>query len=549
MSLHLPNFGSSLHLRKSHPTRLPSILDKSQTSVIKNNKESKEIEYLKQFLIDKYSDKIIFNGKNHNFLVKKAVEDVILNSMSKRKLHKISNSLYEDQKTKQNLLSSNENSAVMKPINTEPFSPKSQIEPEKNEKIIKNEDNKNKKKLLSDIIPGYKYRKEYYDFDEISIDESNTTKSVKSIYRLEGNQDEWSLLIRNDVANYQSQLQKSKEFLRNQQNKLKMELDRQIQAKQEIQQKEKLEDHKYHEIMMKQVNNQEEIEKQQNTKTVQKNINIKEALDKQLESFVKTQNIEKKIEKKTKKAITEQIQNEIREENQKIFLEKQKKLQMNQEMMRESIANRKKVLLEEMKEKEKDVQMQENYAKDFENMLIEREKQKKQRLEEIQKKYGDFSNVLKNFDKNKIDIEDQIQLKYFKDKEEEEKKEDERRKAKIKENKQFIKESLLKQIKEKEQAKENEAQLNKKQAEYWQKNTLEFLEEEQNKKNQEKEKKLIYIEGLKTQTQMKSSLYVPEKKMNKEELLQNKDLLKTFVSKNENEHFIRDFVKLKKKNY
>lgn len=549
MSLHLPNFGSSLHLRKSHPTRLPSILDKSQTSISKNSKDPKEIEFVKQLLIDKYSEKIKFNGKNHNFLVKKAVEDVILNSLSKKKLHKLSNSLYEDQKSKQNLLSSNENSAMMKPMITESFSPKNQIEPENNEKFIKNEDIKNKKKLLSDIIPGYKYRKEYYDFDEISMDESNTTKSVKSIYRLEGNQDEWSLIIKNDVANYQSQLQRSRELLRNQQNKLKIELDQQIQAKQETQQKEKLEDRKYHEIMMKQVSNQTEIEKQQNTKNIQKNINIKEALDKQLESFLQLQNMEKKIEKKTKKAITEQIQNEIKEENQKIFLEKQKKLQMNQEMMRESIANRKKVLLEEMKEKEKDVQMQENYAKDFENMLVEREQQKKQRLEEIQKKYGDFSNVLKNFEKNKNDIEDQIQLKYFKDKEEEEKKEDERRKAKIKENKQFIRESLIKQIKEKELAKENEAKLNRKQAEYWQKNTQEFLEEEQNKKNQEKEKKLIYIEGLKTQTQMKSSLYNPEKKMNKEELLQNKDLLKTFVSKSGNEHFVRDFVKLKKKIY
>lgn len=542
MSLHVPNLP---YLKSPKYRNFPAFLQKTQTSSLTLcEKKAEEIGFVRDFLIEKYSKTNGSEKKSKSFLVKKAVENIVFNSLPKEKLHKISSSLYKDQKKLAEQQSENvikqekEKIEDVDKLNLEKLKISAPIEPPK----------RKKQNFLSGLIPGYQTRKEYYDFDEISLEESSSP-SVKSVYRLRGTRDEWSSIIQHDVNKYHEQIKNKKYLMRQEQNRLKTELDEQVKRKKEVKELEKLEENKYHQSLLAQVNRLDEIERQKVTQAVRNRIVAKEGLDKQQEDFLKVKRIEKKIDKKYKEILTSKIQKEIEEENRKLFLQRQRNLQRNQEMMRESIENRQKMQLMETKEKEQDVKMQEAYMKDFENMLNEREIQKRQRLEEIQKKYGIASNVLKSFDRQAIDKEDQLQLKYYKIKEEEEKKELERKKAKMLENREIIKDSLLKQIKEKEMVRERENTENKQQAEFWNRNTMEFFREENEKKKKEKLRQIEYVEGLKTQANLKAILLAPQKKMNDEELLQNKDLLKHLVTKSENEPVMREFVRRKKKIY
>lgn len=541
MSLHYQNQlrktqNGSLLSNDSH--YLPSIHSFSKKSVSPKNKSEKEI--LTTFLIDKYTKKFTKNSKTKAFLVKKAIEDALIhNNLPSKAMKKLTKSLYEENKqileslpqkanpVNENKIDKKEENVICEPVLQKPP----------------------QKKLLSEIIPGYRYRKEYYDFDEISMEGSEKSESVKSIYRLKSNHDEWAWLIKNDVDNYKNQIQKSQALLRKQQQRFREELDQQLQEKEEMKSKQKKTDWLYHDIMLKQIKKDEANEQEQNSQKLKNQESAKKELDKQNEDFLKNQALEKKIDRKLKSFLNQKFQKEIAEEHFKIQEKRKRYLEINQEMMRESNENRQRLLLENQKEREADVKLTEDYMRDVEKMLADREIQKKLKMEEIQKKYGDFSESLKRFDGSRINMEDQIQLKYFKQKEEEEKQDNLRRLQKIRENKKIIKDSLTKQIKDKEILKEKEIQMNKEQAEYWKQDTLEFLEEENSKKTKNKQRTVSYMEALKTQTDISKQLFSPQRKMNDEELLQNKHHLKLLASQDGDSLVYRDLIKLKKKIY
>jgi len=544
MSLHHPHKYSETQNRSLLSNNfyhyLPSI---SYKSVSPENHNEKEI--LKKKLIEKYTQKFTQNSKKKAFLVKKAIEDAFIrNNVSSCTMKKLSRSLYQEIKPPKNLpleeekLRSNihENDLVLE-------------QKQENVKLENPIPLQPAKKLLSEIIPGYRYRKQYYDFDEISMEESEVSQSEKSIYRLKTSHDEWAWLIKNDVDKYKAQIQKNQENLKKQQQKFKEELDKQLKEKEQSKEKQKRNEGMYHEIMLKQIKVGESNDKEEYVKRLKNQESAKMELDKQNEIFIKNQALEKKVDKKLKFFLNQKIQKEITEENVKIQLKKKRNLEINQEMMRESNENRKRLLFENQKEKEQDVKMVEDYMKDVEKMLIDRETQKRQRMEEIQKKYGNFSDSLKKFDGQKINMEDQIQMKYFKEKEEEEKQENIRRMEKIRQNKKLVKEVLSNQMREKEILKEKEIKMNKDQAEYWKQDTLVFLNEENQKKEKSKQRKLDYVEELKTQSNISKQFFSPEKKMNDEELLQNKDHLKLLALKEGDTLVVRDMIKIKKKNY
>lgn len=143
-------------------------------------------------------------------------------------------------------------------------------------------------------------------------------------------------------------------------------------------------------------------------------------------------------------------------------------------------------------------------------------------MEYIQKKYGTIASSFQKISK-KVDEEDQRQLKYFKLKEAEEKAEEEKRNQLIKEKTKFIRKELSKQIKEKEEVKMVETQINREQANYWQKDTENYYKEVEEQKDLEKRKYIKYERGLREQLSPKMKSLAT---MNEEELLYNKSAFK-----------------------
>ena len=143
-------------------------------------------------------------------------------------------------------------------------------------------------------------------------------------------------------------------------------------------------------------------------------------------------------------------------------------------------------------------------------------------MEYIQKKYGTIASSFQKISK-KVDEEDQRQLKYFKLKEAEEKAEEEKRNQLIKEKTKFIRKELSKQIKEKEEVKMVETQINREQANYWQKDTENYYKEVEEQKDLEKRNYIKYERGLREQLSPKMKSLAT---MNEEELLYNKSAFK-----------------------
>ena len=398
MSINCSNITPKIYPRNPHSyhlTNLPSLLPKTNSSL--NPQDSFD---LKQLLIEKYTQKFTNIPKSQAFLVKKAIEETLnKQKIPLKTLQKLRTSL-NDAKKSEMFTTHIQPDDPLQPEQTH-CNPQSSQDFKKN--ILKNEESSNKpnKKLLAEIVPGYCYRKEYYDFDEISVEESE--KSVKSIYKFQNNLDEWAWIIKNDSENYKAQIQKKNEGVKKQQQKLKEELDKQIQMKNIRKENEKQQELIYHEKMMEQMKKDESHDKDKYEKAANLQQKAFEELNKQTENFEKLQSIEKKIERKFKDLLNKKIEKETTEDNSKAYLKKKENLMRNQQMMFESTENRKKLLQRSLQEKEEDVKMQEAYMKDVEKMLVEREVQKRIRFEEIQKKYGNFYESLQGYDKRKID--------------------------------------------------------------------------------------------------------------------------------------------------
>lgn len=236
--------------------KFPSIFSNS-TSNFKTPQLS-----IKNNLIDTYNNKFGNKTKKSRFLIQKIIsQSIMYDPLILKRSEKKSISL------KNKIIKTESSSIHEKPIEKENTCKKiDEIIPLNNNNIIKNEiqlDNfeKNRgKRRLAELIPGYKMRKEYYDFDEISINSSDS-KTEKSIYKLPEKDDEWTFLIKKDVEHFENEKLEKKRKLISQQKKLKQALDDQVRIKQIKKQKENQIELKYHENLIKELKNLESHEK------------------------------------------------------------------------------------------------------------------------------------------------------------------------------------------------------------------------------------------------------------------------------------------------
>jgi len=126
-------------------------------------------------------------------------------------------------------------------------------------------------------------------------------------------------------------------------------------------------------------------------------------------------------------------------------------------------------------------------------------------------------------------------LKHYQDRETKEKQEDEKRRLKVLQQKKEMKEFLDKQLVERNQKKQFETDLSNKQADFWKYDTNNFFENERKKNEFIKDlnKKHAGILKVQMEENNKKGRKKQGGKMNVDELLQNKQILKELAQNND----------------
>ena len=204
-------------------------------------------------------------------------------------------------------------------------------------------------------------------------------------------------------------------------------------------------------------------------------------------------------------------------------------------MLVENEKHKAKALAEREKERLQDVKSQEEYAR----ML---DKQEQDRLNEIrarEQRAQDFMNrmadtVIKSMYNRAKEEEDKIR-RYEAEKELRERLADEQKQNKVKAEQQRMRDYLAKQMEDKKRREQDEKQLNDEQAVMWHHDLKNYSEEE--KRLHEKISKINRDNQEFLRKQMEEKQVKAGKKMNKQEFLLNKPLLKEINDKKRATHY------------
>ncbi|CAK79522.1 unnamed protein product (macronuclear) [Paramecium tetraurelia] len=370
------------------------------------------------------------------------------------------------------------------------------------------------------------------DQDQYSVTSSEFEKQPKSVYVVD-EEDEWAALVKFDTELYTKEQQLEQQRQAEFKKKMKTELDRQLAEKKRRLEMEKKQEEAYVKLRDFQMNVYDQREEQKKREIAQKQQMEKEQRDRQVREEEKRKYLEKKKQSELDAILVQRIQEELKQEQRETLQKKEMEKRKFIEMMDENEKNRCKQIQDEQTDKQLEVDMQRNWKKS--------EKwRKKEREDKIKKIMSDFSQTVVKNQKDQIKAEDDKMMKAILMQNEIEQQDEEMKKRQIK-SQQLEMRKYLTQVNGGQERLKEEEELNKKQAQVWQQDLQTFQKHEKSKYDYIKDVNAKHQEILKQQIDEKKSQQRPRNKMNNEELMHNKPLLRELADK-------QDTIKVRKIN-
>ena len=359
---------------------------------------------------------------------------------------------------------------------------------------------------------------------------SGSQGSKTEVYSEIDENDEWTAIQKfNTLLHYEEQKQQA---MRDRERKrlIKEELDKQLKEKMSRKNAEVSEARMYEQLQDQHVKLLDEKEVEKTAEQKKKILQEKASRDKQLQEEKQRRRVEEKETYKHEVTLVQRLQDEMEAERR---LQQEKRKQEKdylQKMLTENEKHKSKALAERERERLEDVRAQEEYARMLDKQEQDRANEvraREQRAQEFMNRMAD--TVIKNMDNRTREEEEKIR-RYELEKEIRERMADEQKMNKLKAEQQRMRDYLAKQMEEKRRREVSEKSLNDEQATMWHHDLKNYSEEERrlhekigkiNKDNQE---------FLRRQMDEKNSK-VTKTKMNKQEFLLNKPLLKEINTK------------------
>jgi hypothetical protein len=366
------------------------------------------------------------------------------------------------------------------------------------------------------------------DADLLSV--HSKTKSAMSNLNEE---DEWQAIQNfNIMLHYEEQKQTA---LREQERKrlIKEELDRQVREKNKRKQREHLEDKEYENLQKNHLNLLDEKEKDRLRETHQKVENEKKSRDQQLQEEKLRKRLAEKQEFELEREVVKRLQDEMDEERQQVMERRKQERDYLQKMLVENETQKKIQQKDQEKERLDDIKAQEAYNKMLEQQEKDRAKEIADRERRAQEFMGRMADtVIKSMDQKQKDEEDKIR-QYEYEKEVADRRYDARAQKKMTDEKSRMREFLAKQVEDKKKREKIEKELNDEQAHMWKRDRENYEAEEERLGAKVKSINKHNADFL--QMQMKEKEDAKAKRMNINEFLMNKQLLKEISSQRKDE--------------
>ncbi|CAD8164507.1 unnamed protein product [Paramecium pentaurelia] len=378
------------------------------------------------------------------------------------------------------------------------------------------------------------------DQDQYSVTSSQFEKQPKSVYVVD-EEDEWAALVKFDTELHSKEQQLEQQRQIEFKKKMKAELDRQLEEKKRRMEIEKRQEEAYVKLRDFQMNVYDQREEQKKRDIAKKQQLEKEQRDRQVREEEKRKFLEQKKQQELDAILVQRIQEELKQEQREALQKKEIEKRKFVEMMEENEKNRQKQIQDEITDKQLEIDMQRKYIQLQQKLEEERELEKKEREDKIKKIMSDFSQTVVKNQKDQIKVEDDKMMKAILMQNEIEQQDEEMKKRQIKQQQQEMRKYLIKQMEDKKQRLKEEEELNKKQAQVWQQDLQTFQQHEKSKYDYIKDVNVKHQEILKQQMDERKSQQRPRNKMNNEELMHNKPLLKELADK-------QDTIKVRKIN-
>eukprot|EP00357_Protocruzia_adherens_P006780 CAMPEP_0114978038 /NCGR_PEP_ID=MMETSP0216-20121206/3578_1 /TAXON_ID=223996 /ORGANISM="Protocruzia adherens, Strain Boccale" /LENGTH=494 /DNA_ID=CAMNT_0002339177 /DNA_START=132 /DNA_END=1616 /DNA_ORIENTATION=+ len=362
-----------------------------------------------------------------------------------------------------------------------------------------------------------------------SIRSSATVSSRKSqsVYNADED-DEWAAIQKFNQYLHGEEERQAKQKVRDQKLRMRAELDRQIAEKRALLEEEKRQEKLYDVAQTKHVKVMEERENRKKKEQQDKLLKEKHMRDKQLREENrrkrKEEREQRQLEEMTVRKLHEELDAEKRaaEDKRKNDVEGFKRVRAENEEKRR--------LADEIKEQERqaDVKAQKAYSAMLEKQEADRAsefKRKERRAQELMGKMAD--TVIKMQDEKAMEHERNM-IKAQEEKEYRDRLEDEARKLRLKTIQKETADFLMMQVREKKERQLQDKRMKEEQAQIWKKDLEDYEKAESKRKEKERDINQSLNQVLKDQMAEKHG---KGKKMDKTELLLNKQVLKEINSK------------------
>ncbi len=505
----------------SYPKKLSKDQGSATTSKLTNDRRERLLaiqqrEQLKGLIVNKFLEK--YNAKNkpqYSAFVDKQVNEFIKNEkLTEDNLKKLEQRIQAFSKPDQKTLSK-------------------QAPSQKNFPPIAGSQGQQKAdKLMLQVD-----QKSMRDEQMIDNDACSCTSSIKpkSVYHVGDEDDEWAMILKFDQELYKKEKELDLMRQKEQMNKLKNELDRQIVEKGHLKSIDNQELQVYNNIQEKQLEIIDRRTKDKEEEKRRKILQEKLSRDKQLKEEHDRKRQDRRREKEIDDLLVVRIKEELNMEQDLIRQRKNEEKAHLHKVLLENEENKKRMQQQAIEEKQADVNAQEELTRLVEKQEQDREREIHNREERTKKFMAMMTDTVVKDQKLQIMDEEHKILKHYQDRETKEKTEDEKRRLRILQQKKEMKEFLDKQVGEKNQRKQFETDLSNKQADFWKYDTNNFFETEKKKSEFIHDLNKKHAEILKAQMNEanKKNRKKVGAKMNIEELLQNKQVLKELAQNNE----------------
>lgn len=511
----------------SYPKKAVKDQRSATTSKLSNPRKERLLaiqqrEQLKGLIVNKFLEK--YNAKNkpqYSAFVDKQVNDFIKNEkLTEDNLKRLEQRIqsFQNQPSHHNQATGAANSKGGAPQNLPP--------------IQGSQDKADRLQGDNRSVKSQQGRPQVQQDDAVSC---TSSMKPKSIYHVGDEDDEWAMILKFDQELYKKEREMDDMRHVEQMKKLRNELDRQIVEKNHLKGRDHEELQVYNKIQEKQLEIMDRRIKEKEDDKKRKILQEKMSRDKQLQEEHERKKHEKRREKEIDDLLVQRIKEELTMEQQLLKQRKQEEKSHLQKVLQENEENKRKLMLQAVEEKQADVKAQEELTRLVEKQEQDREREIKNREDRTKKFMAMMTDTVVKDQKQQIWEEEQKILKHYQDREMKEKQEDEKRRLRILQQKQEMKEFLDKQVVERNQKKQFETDLSNKQADFWKHDTNNFFENEKKKNEFIKDlnKKHAGILQAQMEENNKKNRKKQATKMTMEELLQNKQILKELAQNNE----------------